>query len=122
MRWQVSFHTVSLWLADALSIALQCLGIDAYPRCCEVLHPMELQIDAGQRALMQDTTKPLHGQPVSRLLYVGAFKQLYEHDGIVVLECPKDWAWAVRIEGEQVGMDVSVFVEVRGITHFPFAY
>ena len=98
----------------AFYCALQCLGIETYPQCCTVMRPLDLQIDARQHAQMRNAVNGLASPDISALVYVGAIRQLYERDGVPVPECLKDEAWAERVSGEKVGMEVSVFIEVRG--------
>ena len=68
---------------------------------------MDLQMDAHNRALLQDLADKLEGDHEGGLVYVGAIRGLYERDGLDVPDCLKDG------EGEKVGMEVAVYLQVR---------
>lgn len=73
-----------------------------------------VQMDGPSLRTARNSARALRlppGEP--RLLYVGAIRRLYERDGVAVPECLSDGEDLVMGEVEKVGVEVSVFVQVR---------
>lgn len=81
------------------------------PEGCTSLRPLNLQIDAQQRALGRE--EALMANPdrswSSGLVYVGAMQELYERDGVVVPGCLEDRRFAQAYSGIKAGVEVLVY-------------